>query len=394
MTRARLAPADLIRVATRGLRGHPLRFALSALGIAIGVAAMVAVGGITQSSRAELSTLLAQLGTNVLRVHPVPDLQGNPTRLPATAATMLTNIGPVSGGSGVAEATGLGVYRSAYIPSGQTNSLIVASVEDDLLDVLHGDVAAGHWFTKANAAFPTAVLGRSAAQRLAITEPGSRVWIGGTWWTVVGILGPLHLAPELDSAALIPSIAAQGHLAMDGSLTSVYLRAPDAQVEAVSAVAAATASPHHPEQVGVDRPTDALTAKLTADATLNRLLLGLAAIGLIVGGIGVSNTMIIAVIERRAEIGLRRALGATRGNIATQFLTESMLMAATGGVLGVFLGYGVTIIYAHGQGWALSLPVWVGFAGVVLTTLVGSIAGLYPALKASRESPTSALAAA
>lgn len=397
----RLGLADHGRLASRGLRGHPLRFALSALGIAVGVAAMVAVAGVTQSSRAELDDLLSRLGTNLLRVEPTPDLQGAPTRLPATAELMLRNIGPVAGASSVGDFDDVGIYRTPYVPSGKTNSVVVAAVAPSLLGTLRGEVAEGHWFTRANTAFPTVVLGSAAAARLGVEAPGTRLWVDGPgnprpgqWWVVVGILGPLDLAPELDGAALLPGPAARTYLGYDGTGTGVYVRADERQIVPVTEVAAATASPEHPDQVGVDRPSDALTAQLTADETLNRLLIGLAAIGLLVGGIGVSNTMIIAVIERRSEIGLRRALGATRGNIAVQFLAESMLMSAVGGLAGTLLGYVVTAGYARAQGWTVSLPLWVGAVAVVVTALVGTLAGGYPALKASRESPTTALATA
>ncbi|WP_244930717.1 ABC transporter permease [Nocardioides sp. W7] len=389
-----LTLADHARLASRGLRGHPLRFALSALGIAIGVASMVAVAGITQSSRVELDDLLSRLGTNLLRVYPTPDLQGTPTRLPETARVMLGNVGPITHASGVGELTDVGVYRSPFVPAGNTNSIVVTAVDPTLIGTLHGTVARGHWFTQANTAFPTVVLGSAAADRLAIDTPGTRVWIEDQWCVVVGILDPLLLAGELDGAAMLPDPAARAFFGFDGSHTGVYLRADEHQVVNVAQVAAATASPQHPEQVGVDRPSDALSAQLTADRTLNRLLIGLATLGLVVGGIGVSNTMIIAVIERRAEIGLRRALGATRGNIAAQFLSESMLMSATGGAVGCLVGYLVTGIYASTQHWGFSLPLWVAAAAIGLTALVGTVAGLYPARKASRESPTVALATA
>lgn len=388
-----LSPPDLGRLATRGLRGHPMRFALSALGIAIGVAAMVAVAGIAQSSKAQLNALLSDLGTNLLRVYPTPDLQGNATRLPSTALPMLRMIGPVTAASSVGELEGIHAYRSPYVPSGNTNSLYVAAVDPTLLSTLHGTLQSGTWFTPASADYPTVVLGNTAAQRLAVEQPGVKLWLGDQWCAVVGILQPTTIAAELDSAVMLPAGAAQTYFHDDGTLTAVYLRADEHQVVPVSGVVPRTASPEHPEYVGIDRPSDALKAQLSADDTLNRLLLGLAAVGLLVGGIGVSNTMIIAVIERRSEIGLRRALGATRSNISIQFMTESMLMAAAGGVAGVILGYLVTAAYAHIQGWATSLPTWVGAAAVLLTVLVGTIAGLYPALKASRQSPTLALAA-
>lgn len=389
---SRLRASDVARLASRGLRGHPMRFLLSAAGIAIGVAAMVAVSGITQTSRADLNDRLSALGTNMLTVVPAEDLNGQKTRLPTTATTMVRNIGPVTATSGVGELESVGAYRSPYVPSGQTNSVVVVAVDTSLASTVRASVAEGRWFTEPDAHYPTVVLGAAAAQRLGIHDPGVRLWIGGQWAVVVGILRSVELAGELDPAVMLPEPAAETYYNYDGTTTSLYVRTVDSQVTTVSGVISRTASPEHPELVSVLRPSDALEAKLAADSALNRLLIGLAAIGLLVGGIGVSNTMIIASIERRPEIGLRRALGATRLNIATQFLAESMLMSISGGVLGVLAGYVITAYYARAQGSAPVLPLWIAAMVVGLTALVGSIAGLYPAARASRESPVSALA--
>lgn len=387
-----LRATDVLRLGSRGLRGHPLRFLLSAAGIAIGVAAMVAVAGITQTSRADLSERLAALGTNLLTVTPTDDLGGQPTRLPSTAAAMVGNIAPVTATSAVAELT-VHAYRSPYVPAGQTSSVVVAAVDPGLLTTVHAVIAEGHWFTAAEQRYPTVVLGAAAARRLGVDEPGVRLWLGQNWAVVVGILDPVDLAAELDPVVMVPDDAARTYLHHDGTTTSLYVRVAESRIAATTDVIPATASPQHPEYVRVLRPSDALEAKLAADTALNRLLLAMAAIGLLVGGIGVSNTMIIASIERRSEIGLRRALGATRPHIAVQFLAESVLMAASGGAAGVALGYAVIAYYARSQAITPSLPVGYGVGVVVLTAAVGSIAGLYPAQRASRESPVAALAA-
>lgn len=388
-----LRAADAAGLAFQGLRGHPLRFFLSALGIAIGVAAMVAVGGVTESSRVELNQTLDRLGTNMLTVVPAKDRDGNETRLPATAGRMLGNIGPVTSTSVVGRIDDLAAYRTPYVPSGRTGGVFVAAVDSSLLTTLRGDLAHGTWFTTAGESYPTVVLGHQAARNLGISLPGTRLWIGNHWAVVVGILRPLDLAEGLDPGVLLPMGAAQDYFGYDGTATSVYLRVDERQVDAVVAVIPQTAAPQRPELVLVDQPSDALEAKLAADDALNRLLIALAAIGLLVGGIGVSNTMIIASLERRSEIGLRRALGATRGNIATQFLAESTLMAAMGGLLGSLLGCLVTAYYTRAQDLGFALPLWLAGAAVVLTAVVGGVAGLYPAFRASRESPVAALTA-
>ncbi|MDQ6523256.1 ABC transporter permease [Nocardioides sp. LHD-245] len=388
-----LRPTDVLRLASRGLRGHPLRFLLSAAGIAIGVAAMVAVTGITQTSRVDLEEQLAKLGTNLLTVVPSDDMNGEPTRLPATAVTMVGNISPVTDISGVGELDSVGAYRSPYVPSGQTSSVVVTAVDPSLINTLRARTAQGHWFTAANEDYPTVVLGSAAATRLGVDAPGTRLWLGRQWAVVIGILAPVDLASEIDPMVMLPTPAAHTYFDYDGTTTGLYLRSIESQVHAVSDVIPQTASPQQPGQVAVSRPSDALAAKVTADNALNRLLVALAAIGLLVGGIGVSNTMIIASIERRSEIGMRRALGATRLDIATQFLAESMLMATSGGVLGVIAGYTVTAYYARAQGVSPALPLWVGLTAILITAGVGSIAGLYPAARASRQAPVAALAA-
>jgi putative ABC transport system permease protein len=161
----------------------------------------------------------------------------------------------------------------------------------------------------------------------------------------------------------------------------------------VRGVLAATANPEHPNELEVSRPSDALAAKRATDATLDALLLGLGGVALLVGGVGAANTMVISVLERRAEIGLRRALGATRGHIRVQFLAESLLLSALGGAGGVLLGIAVTSVYAVTQQWPAVVPPWATAGGVGVTLVIGGLAGLYPAIRAARLAPTEALAA-
>jgi putative ABC transport system permease protein len=388
----RLTLLDMVRLASRGLRGHPLRFVLSVAGIAIGISAMVAILGVAQSSKAELNAVLSEFGTDLIEVRAGEDREGTYTRLPATAQTMLDNIGPVTAASSLAELDGMGAYRTPYVPAGRTSSVYVAAVDSSLAETLRAEVRAGRWFSVVDEEYPTVVLGAAAAERLGVTKVGTRLWVRDQWAVVVGILEPLPVALVVDAAVMLPDRAATTYFGHDGTSTSVYLRAGERSVESVVDVIGRTAHPQKPEAVKIARPSDALAAKLIADQTLNRLLIGVAAIGLLVGGIGVMNTMVIAVLERRSEIGLRRALGATRRNIAFQFLTESLLMSLTGGILGVLLGALATGVYASTQGWPVSLSPWVALAAIGITGVVGTAAGAYPAVRASRESPTSALA--
>jgi putative ABC transport system permease protein len=390
---ARLRPRDVIRVGGAGLRARPLRVFLSALGIAIGIAAMLGVVGISASSQEDLNRQLAALGTNLLTVSPGNTLFGEASHLPAEAEGMIGQIAPVTAVTAIG-ATKARVYRNDHVPEAETGSISVTAARLDLVEDTGATVAAGTWLNEATHGYPATVLGAKAADRLGVVHagPDQRVWLGGQWFTVVGVLAPAPLAPELDSAALVGWPAAQERLGFDGYATTIYARAQEAHVVEVRGVLAATANPEQPNEVEVSRPSDVLAAKQATDATLNALLLGLGGVALLVGGVGVANTMVISVLERRAEIGLRRSLGATRGQIRVQFLAESLLLSAIGGVGGVLLGIGVTAAYAGIQGWPSIVPVWAMVGGVLATLVIGGIAGFYPALRAARMSPTEALA--
>ena len=390
---ARLSPRDLLRVGAIGLRTRRLRAFLSALGIAIGIAAMVSVVGISASSQAEVERRLAALGTNLLTVAPGNTFFGDAATLPDEAPDMIGRIKPVTAVSATGR-TSARVYRSDRIPAAETGGLAVRAASLELPGTVGASVHSGTWLNGATARYPAVVLGSTAARRLGITSParGPQVWLGGQWFTVVGILDQVPLAPEIDNSALVGWAVAVERLGFDGHPSTVYTRTRDDAVEAVRGVLAATANPEAPNEVKVSRPSDALAAKEATDDAFTGLLLGLGAVALLVGGVGVANTMVISVLERRAEIGLRRSLGATRGHVRTQFLTESLLLAAMGGVGGVLLGSLVTGGYAITQDWPPTVPAWALTGGVLATVVIGGIAGLYPAVRAARLSPTEALA--
>lgn len=387
--------ADVVRVGGFGLRARPMRVFLSALGIALGIAAMIGVVGISASSTQQLNRTLDALGTNLLTVSPGQSFGGGDAHLPVSAAQMIGAVGPVESVSQVG-LTDAKVYRNDHIPQEQTGGIGVYAAGTGLPATVGAHVVAGRWLTGADARYPTVVLGTKAAEQLAVSRvgDGAQVWLGGRWFTVVGILGPDQLVPELDAAALVGWSEAEHDLGFDGYATTIYTRARDDAVTDVQAVLGATANPEDPGSVQVSRPSDALTAKQAAHSALNGLLLGLGAVALLVGGVGVANTMVISVLERRAEIGLRRALGATRAQVRTQFLCESLLLSALGGVSGVLLGIGITAVFAATQGWPTLVPAWSMAGGLTATLVIGGLAGFYPALRAARLPPTEALAAA
>ena len=389
----RLRVTDLARLSTVGMRTRKLRAVLSALGVAIGVAAIVAVLGLSSSSQAGLLDEISRLGTNLLTVANGQTFGGATAELPAAAPGMISRIAPVTAVDDTGLVDNVNVYRSPLIPAVNSNALSVEATSLTLPATVGATVAQGRFLNRATDRKPVAVLGAAAAGRMGIDHiwPGERIWVGGQWFYLTGVLNPAALAPEIDSAVLVGFPAAEKYLGFDGHPSQIYLRAATEQVNAVHEVLAATANPENPGQVTVSQPSDALVAQADAKGTLNSLFLGLGAVSLLVGAIGVANVMLISVLERRSEIGLRRALGATKGHIRIQFLTEAMLLALIGGAVGVGLGGAATALYAHTQHWATVIPpvAWAG--GLASTLLIGAIAGLLPALRAARMSPTEAL---
>ena len=392
----RLGFRDGLRVASVGLRARPLRAALSALGIAIGTAAIVAVLGLSASSQAGLLAEIARLGPNMLSVEPGTSLTGGPAQLPREAPARIGHLDNVESVAHTALLKDEKVYRNPLIPAANTGGLQVRAASPNLPSVLRTGVARGTWLNEATAREPVAVLGASAAARLGVDRihPDQRIWLGGQWFTVVGVLEPSPLEPGVANSALIGYPAAQRYLGHgSGRPTSIYVRADIDHVAAVQSLLAQTANPEAPREVAVSKPSDVLTARAAAAGAFDSLFLGLGVVALIVGAVGVANIMIISVLERRSEIGLRRALGATKGHIRAQFLAESILLALAGGVVGVLAGAATTALFARSKAWEVVIPVEAWTGGVASALLIGALAGLTPALRASRMPPTAALRA-
>jgi len=392
-TAARLRLSDLALLASVGLRTRKLRAALSALGIAIGVGAIVSVLGLARSSQAGLLDEIARLGTNLLTVTNGQSFSGGTAELPIAAPGMIGQLPGVTAVQYTGTVDSASAYRTPYIPSINTNALAVAASSLGLPAAVGTSVAQGRYLNAATAREPVAVLGAAAAQRLGFDRiwSGMRIQVGGIWFYVVGILKPAALAPEIDSSILVGFPAAERYLRFDGHPSEIYVRAKDRQVVTVDNLLGAEANPENPNQVDVAQPSAALTAQAAAAGAFDTLFLGLGAVALLVGAVGVANIMVISVLERRQEIGLRRALGATRGQIRVQFLSEAILLALAGGAAGVIAGAAATAVYAHAKGWAIVIPVeaWAGGLGAAL--LIGAAAGLLPAIRAARLSPTEAL---
>jgi putative ABC transport system permease protein len=389
--RSTLRVGDLLPISTLGLRSRKLRALLSGVGIAIGIASIVAVLGVTRSSESHLLAQINRLGTNLLTVVNGQDTSGAEAELPTSAAPMIRLIQHVQAVASTAQITGANVYRNDHVPAGQSGGLAVRASDARLLTTLDGSLLTGRFLD--GGATDATVLGYDAATTLGVTDtgPGSQVWLGGHWFTVVGILRPVPLAAEIDRSALVSFSVATRLLAYDGHPSRIYLRADPDHVPEVYEVLGGTANPVSPAEVAVSRPSDALTAQLAVKDASGSLILGLGAIALLVGIIGIANIMIITVLERRTEIGLRRALGAARVHVAAQFLTESLVLSVFGGAAGIAAGILITDVLARTRGWVVLIPAQALWGSALVAVLAGAIAGLYPALRAARIPPTDAL---
>jgi putative ABC transport system permease protein len=390
--RSRLLWRDVAAVGSVGLRTRRLRAALSALGIAIGIASMVAVLGISESSKADLLAQLDALGTNLLTVTPGQSFLGEDATLPTTAVGAARHMPTVAAAASVADIDE-SVRRSEYIDVAETGGIALQAADRELLAALDGAMRSGRFLNAASERYPVVVLGAVAAQRLGVRRAGIQVAIAGRRFTVGGVIGHLPLAPEIDRSALIGFPVAHRLFGTTRSASTLYVRADQDRVEQARSLLAPTVDPEHPEETQVSRPSDALAARAAAKGAFTSLFLGLGAVALLVGAVGIANVMVISVLERRSEIGLRRALGATRRHVGAQFLSESLLLSALGGLAGAMLGAAVTAGYAASQSWTLVIPPVALGGGIGCALAIGVIAGIYPAGRAARLAPTDALRA-
>jgi len=355
---------------------------------------MVGVLGISTSSRSQLVAEIDALGTNLLTVTPGQSFSGQNISLPKPAPGMVRRIGPVLAASAIGDVNAdVNVYRNDRISAANTNGITVYAAQTTLLATLQGHLASGQFLNTGTAHFPAAVLGADAASALGVdTADGPiQVWVANRWFSVVGVLDPLPLAPELDRSALVGFPIAEQSLGADGAPVEIYVRTDPSSVNAVRSMLAATADPAAPQDIAVTNPSDALAARADASAAFESLFLALGAVALLVGGVGIANVMVIAVLERRNEIGLRRALGATRAHVSFQFLTEAALLAGFGGAAGSILGGFATTAYATARHWNAQVPPSALGAAVGAALIVGTVAGLYPAAKAAQLPPSDAL---
>ena len=392
MNKNKLRTRDLFFVAVYGVKARKGRAALTSIGIGIGIAAIVAVSGIAASGSADLLSTLESLGTNLVKASPQAGFFGTQEELPEGVIGMVERIGPVEEVTSTTQ-TDLLVRRSNFISEFEGGGISTIVTSSELLNVIGGNLSEGRFIKDGLSDLPVTVLGNVTAKRLGITNLSkpTKILIDDEWFGVIGIVEELKIHPDLDRSVFIGYGAAKKLFDIDKEPTTIYLRANPTFIEDVVEVIAPSMNPENPDQVEVSRPSDALEAQQAVEASFTNLLLGLGSVALLVGGVAIANVMVMSVLERRMEIGVRRSIGATRREIRYQFLLESILLSGIGGLVGVVLGSLITLAYTNYANIVFSIPVWQIFGAVLLALLIGAISGVYPAIKASKIQPAEAV---
>ena len=392
MNKNKLRTRDLFFVAVYGVKARKGRAALTSIGIGIGIAAIVAVSGIAASGSADLLSTLESLGTNLVKASPQAGFFGTQEELPEGVIGMVERIGPVEEVTSTTQ-TDLLVRRSNFISELEGGGISTIVTSSELLNVIGGKLSEGRFITDGLSDLPVTVLGSVTAKRLGITNLSkpTKILIDDEWFGVIGIVEELKIHPDLDRSVFIGYGAAKKLFDINEEPTTIYLRANPTFIEDVVEVIAPSMNPENPDQVEVSRPSDALEAQQAVEASFTNLLLGLGSVALLVGGVAIANVMVMSVLERRMEIGVRRSIGATRREIRYQFLLESIVLSGIGGLVGVMLGSLITLAYTNYTNIVFSIPVWQILGAVVLALLIGAISGVYPAIKASKIQPAEAV---
>ena len=399
---------ESIRIALEGLKSNKLRSILTMLGIIIGVGAVIAMVSIGLGVQQKVQSSIASLGSNLLIVMPGSNAPPGTVRLAAGSNITLINqdakaISKQVGGISYVLPAVSSQYQVIY--GNQNWKTSVQGTTTDFLTVRNYSVSAGSFFSHSddNSRARVAVLGQTVATNLfgAASPVGKTIRINQAPFRVVGVLGAKgqsSMGQDQDDLVLVPLSTAQDRLMGITYLNNISIQAKNAEViNKVQEDVTTLLRSRHRLAAGVEndftvRNMTALMATMTeTTGTITVLLGNIAAISLLVGGIGIMNIMLVSVTERTREIGIRKALGATFRNVLLQFIIEAVAISVTGGLFGIAVGIVGARVISWVAGWNTIVAWWAIVGAFGVSVLIGLFFGVYPARKAALLDPIDAL---
>lgn len=396
---------DLFSEMTLALTSRPARTLLTALGTILGVAALVATLGLAKTAGNQIVSRFDELEATEVVVSPARQGGGfgrgnepQVSAIPWDAEDRLIRLnGVTAAGTRSSVSTNGRLSRSVPVvdPGGQTEFQIpVIAASPGLFDASRSRLVTGRFFDQGHEdrGDSVAVLGPAAAQRLNITrvDNGPAIFVGDESLAVIGVLADTARQPSLLSAIIIPNQLARDRFGLTG-IEEVQIEVEIGAAQLIGEQAPIALAPNTPDRLLAAVPPSPTRVRSGVESDVNSLFLILGGVSLLVGAIGIANVTLVSVLERTGEIGLRRALGATRTHIAVQFLTESVALGALAGLLGTSLGVLAVVVISAGREWSPILDPWLPLAAPLLGAIIGLVAGTYPAWKASSTEPIAAL---
>ena len=387
---------DLVGVAFSGLVARKMRTALLLLGPMIGVAAIIAAVGLTDSAKGDLKRKVAELGTNLIEATAASSFGTSDPTLPEDAVERARTVVDVESVSAVVELTNVVVTPyEAVREFFETVPVPVLAADDALPAVLEVPLVSGRWideFDEVSGA-RSAVIGIGLAREFEVLPGEVRsIVLGDHEYAVVGVLDSVELEPAFDNAVFIPFSAADEDFVADDILQNkLYVRAREGTEDTTAEALKVAVNLGGPDEISTELKSEALELASQSDRQLQLIVVAMGLLAIVVGGIGIANVMSISVIQRSAEIGIRRALGHTRGTIAAQFLLEAVVVGVLGGILGVAVGVAAIGVGVVAAGWVFTLQPILVPAGIAIAVVISVFAGLSPAVRAARLEPLETL---
>ncbi|MEV1061597.1 ABC transporter permease [Streptomyces sp. NPDC050263] len=389
---------DLWTEALAGVLARPTRSALTTLGTVLGITTLVITIGVSATAGNQIVGRFDALTATSVTVE-VPGPAGSVPLVDWSGVNAVGRLAGVESVAAIADSTdtaSVQVRANDVVSPGDVTdqTMAVLAASPTLPAAVRGRMTTGRFFDDGNIARHdrVAVLGDQAARLLGINSvrDSPAVFLKGQAYTVIGILGDAEREQQLSTGVILPPTTAEDQLGL-GTVTRVLINTALGAAKQVAHQAPIALAPGAEDALAVTAPPDPAKARKGVQGDVNGLFLVLGLVSLVVGAIGIANVTLVTVMERIGEIGLRRALGASRRQVAGQFLVESTTIGLLGGVIGAVLGMVVVVAVSAVRDWTPVLDVRLAFGAPVAGALVGLLAGLYPSLRASRMEPVDAL---